>query len=182
MTAKSENGVIGILAEFDSAEALRCAIKGMRASPSPPEMEAFSPYPVEEIDSVLGRPRSRIPLAMFIAAVIGATTGYGLQYFASAVAYPLNVGGRPLHSWPAFVPVTFELTILFSALTGFFGWLFACRLPKPYHPVFNAAQFSSASQDGFFLLAYAPEGETQREAIQRQLEGLRPLSITRLYA
>src|SRR5688572_18182342 len=144
-------------------------------------MDAYTPYPVEGLAEELGLRRNRVPFVVLMGGLFGAATGYGMQYFAMAVDYPLNVGGRPLHSWPAFVPVTFELTVLFAALTGFFGWLFACRLPKPYHPVFNDACFRAASEDRFFLLAYAPEGAPQREVLERHLQAAGAASVTSLY-
>lgn len=182
MKLESEAPVIGLLAEFTEPDALLRAARALRDSDEPPRLEAFSPYPLEELREALGRPKSRLPLAMFCGGLAGALTGYGMQYFAMVIDYPINVGGRPLHSWPAFVPVTFELTVLFAALTGFFGWLFACRLPKPHHPVFNAASFRAASADGFFLLAYTPDREPQRQELRRQLQAAGATAVTRLYA
>lgn len=181
MSSPSERGIVGFLAEFDSPGELRRGVEGMRAGDATPCMEAFSPYPLKELDLALGRPKSRVPVAMFVGAVVGIVAGYGMQHFAMAIDYPLNVGGRPLRSWPAFVPVTFELMILFAALAGFVGWLAACRLPRPYHPVLNAARYRAAGQNGFFLLVYAPDAGARRDAIRQQLLSLRPASVEPLY-
>ena len=140
----------GVLAEFDSAqrllEAARAAYSaGYRA------MDAYSPFPVEGLSDAIGfRPRA-VPLIAISAGTIGAITGYGMQFLVHAVALPINVGGRPLNSWPAFVPVTFELGVLFTALALFFGLLIMNGHPEPYHPLFNVAEFARASRDRFFL-------------------------------
>lgn len=172
----------GLLAEFSTSETLLRAIDCVRSMPDPPPMEAYSPFPVEGLDQRLQRPRSKLPLAMFAGGLLGALTGYGMQVFAMTLDYPLNVGGRPLHSWPAFVPVTFELTILFAAVTGFFGVLVACRLPTLYRPVMKAPDFNRASQDRFFLLVSLPGDDLRRAELRRALATAEALSISEVPA
>jgi hypothetical protein len=171
---------MALLAEFETPERLLAAIEAMCACNCAPRMETFTPFHVAGVDRALARPRSRLPLVMFCAGALGAVAGYGIQYIAMAAHYPLNVGGRPLHSWPAFVPVTFELTILFAALAGFIGVLAACRLPRPHHPVFDHAVFRRASQDRFFLLVNMPSVETLGREFEARLRALQPASISEL--
>jgi hypothetical protein len=114
-------------------------------------ISAYTPFPVEGLAHAIGFPRTGVPLLTLIGGLGGCLTGFGLQYWCSAITYPLNIGGRPLNSWPAFIPVTFELTILGAALFAVIGMLALNRLPQPYHPVFNVERFSHASTDRFFL-------------------------------
>jgi hypothetical protein len=141
----------GLLAQFASPEALVEATRqawddGYR------RMDAFSPFPVEGLADALGFRRTGMPWIFLIGGIVGGLTGYGLEYWVSAIAYPENIGGRPLNSIPMFIPVTFELTILFGALAGAIGMLALNGLPRPYHPVFNVPRFDRMTVDGFFLL------------------------------
>jgi hypothetical protein len=140
----------GLLAEFDSPDALLAAAKRARAE-GYSRTEAYTPFLIHGLAPALGKAPSRLPLLTLIGGLLGAAVGYGLQYWASAVSYPLNIGGRPYHSWPAFMPVTFELTVLGAALFTVLGMLALNGLPMPYHPVFNVPQFKLASRDRFFL-------------------------------
>jgi hypothetical protein len=140
----------GLLAEFETPERLvsaaaRARDDGYRV------MDAHTPFPVEGLGEALGLPESRLPFVVFAGGLLGLLGGYGLQYYASVVSYPLNVGGRPLHSWPAFVPITFELTILSAAIFALVGMLALNRLPMPYHPLFGVPAFDLASRNRFFL-------------------------------
>ncbi len=148
MNASPES--FGLLAEFVEpdelvAAAARVQDEGYR------DFEAYSPMPVEGLSEAVGFPRSRMPLIVLIGAIVGCLTGYALQYFVTVVDYPLNIGGRPLHSWPSFVPVIFELTVLFGALSAVLGMLAMNGLPRPHHPLFGIPQFDRATQDRFFL-------------------------------
>lgn len=167
----------GLLAEFDSPDALvtagrRAVLEGYR------ELDAYTPFPIEALHEALGFHRTRVPLVVLLGAITGAVAGYGLQYWASAIAYPLNVGGRPYHSWPAFVVVTFEMTVLFAALAAVFGMLALNRLPQPYHPIFNAPRFALASRDRFFLAIEARDPKFDLVATRRFLESFNPREVT----
>ena len=113
-------------------------------------MEAYSPYPIDELSGPASG-RTAMPAIVFAGGCFGLLGGFLMQYYAAAIDYPLNIGGRPLNSWPSFIPVTFELTVLCAALAGLIGMLALNRLPMPYHPVFNVPEFGRASQDRFFL-------------------------------
>jgi hypothetical protein len=168
----------GILAEYLSAEMLLHAIERLKTDPHTPMMKAFTPHPVEGLAKALDEKPSRLPWAMFIGGVTGGILGYLMQYFAVLADYPINVGGRPLHSWPAFIPATFELTILSAALTGFLGVFISCKLPQPHHPCFEIPEFERASQDRFFLLVQPGPGLAP--AIKRILRETSPASITEI--
>lgn len=165
----------GLMAEFADAERLlEAARAAYRAGYR--ELDAYSPFPVDGLAEALGHKRSPIPMIVFIGGVMGALVAYGMQYYSTVWSYPLNIGGRPLHSWPAFVPIAFELTVLFAACAAFFGMLFLNRLPMPYHPVFNVPNFSFASQDRFFLCLPAtdPVFGNQTKAL---LESFNPIAV-----
>lgn len=140
----------GLLAEFGSPEALVAAVAALREL-GYAELEAFAPYPVEGLDEALGLRRSRVSTFVLAAGLAGAAAAYLVQWWTNAVDYPLDVGGRPLHSAPAFVPITFETTVLFAALAAFLAPLLLTGLPRLWHPVFEAEGFESASIDGYWL-------------------------------
>jgi hypothetical protein len=140
-------------------------------------MDAYTPFPVEGLAEAIGFSRTRVPLIVLIGGIIGCVGGYFLQYWVAVLDYPLNVGGRPLNSWPAFVPVTFELTILCAALAAFFGVLALNGLPMPYHPVFNVEQFELASRNHFFLCIEAVDAKFDADATRKFLESLSPEGV-----
>ena len=167
----------GLLLEFDSAEALldatrRAHAHGMR------ELEAYSPFPIEGLAEALGTSRNRVPLLVLVGGILGAVFGYFIQYYSAVIDYPINVGGRPYHSWPAFIPVAVELIILGAALAGVIGTLVLNGLPRFHHPVFNAARFERASRDRFFLCVKAIDPRYTEQDTRRFLEELRPLAIS----
>jgi hypothetical protein len=167
----------GLLAEFDDPNSLVAATRhayheGYRC------MDAYSPFPIEELHEALGTPQSRLPLVVLIGGVLGCLGGYALQYWASALAYPLNIGGKPLHSWPAFIPITFECTILAASLSAVFGMLALNGLPQPYHPVFNVPRFALASRNRFFLCIESRDAKFDLEDTRRFLETLSPREVT----
>ena len=175
--SSSRSGTHGLMAEFDDPghlvqAARRAYAEGYR------RMDAYSPLPIEELHEAIGFHDTRLPLIVLIGGVIGCVAGYLIQWWSSAVAYPLNIGGKPLHSWPAFIPVTFECTILGASLSAVFGMLGLNGLPMPYHPVFNAPDFQLASRDRFFLCIEARDPQFDRAGTERFLVGLRPLQVS----
>lgn len=146
----------GLLAEFDRSEDLIEAIVALRVR-GYERIEAFTPYPVKEVSDLIHGHARLIPLFVLMGGLAGGLAGYLVQYYTAVIDFPLNVGGRPLHSWPAFIPVTFELSIMFAALAGLTAFLIATRLPRLHHPIFNDAEFSRASWDRLFLCAEAED-------------------------
>src|SRR5271168_3648876 len=140
----------GVMGEFDTPEQLLPAAKKARDA-GYKHFDAFTPFPIEGLSQAIGFRWTAVPLITLIGGVGGGLTGFGLQYWCSAISYPLNIAGRPLNSWPAFIPVTFELTILGASTFAVIGMLALNKLPQPYHPVFNVERFSQASTDKFFL-------------------------------
>lgn len=167
----------GLVAEFATGEELIKAAERARAA-GYRKMEGYSPYPLEELPEALGRPESKMPVLMFLGGLAGGLGAFGMMYYACVCGYPLNVGGRPLDSWPAFVPIIFELTVLISALTGFIGLILLNRLPQPYHPLFNVPQFERASQDRFFLCIESGDEQFDGKCTRQFLADLQPLSVT----
>jgi hypothetical protein len=169
--------VYGLMAEFETAGGVVSAAKEARRKGFR-QMDAFSPFPLEELIHAVGHDRSRLPFLVLLGGIFGAAVGYGLQYWVSVLAYPLNVAGRPLHSWPLFIPVTFEMTILVAAVTAVLGMLAINGLPQPYHPVFNAPRFAEhASTDRFFLCIEATDPLFDLEETRAFLESLGPTEV-----
>ena len=165
----------GLLAEFPDGERLLGAIQETRAAGFT-RLEAYTPLPMHEVWEAIGH-KSRLPLLVLCGGILGALVGYGLQYYASVVSYPLDVGGRPLNSWPSFIIITFELTILFAALTAVLGMLGLNGLPRPHHPVFDVPEFETASRDRFFLMILSHDPLFDREGATRHMTSLEPLSL-----
>ena len=163
--------IYGLMAEFDDpddlvAAAQRAYAEGYR------RMDAYTPFPVHGLSEAIGMRHTRLPFLVLLGGIAGAIGGYGLQYWVSVIEYPLNIGGRPFHSWPAFIPVTFETTVLLAAFTAVFGMLALNGLPQPYHPVFNVPRFELASRSHFFLCIEATDPKFDREGTRRFLENL----------
>ena len=169
--------IYGLIAEFARPAALveaahRAHAEGYR------RMDAYSPFPVEELAEAIGFKKTRIPLVVFTGGLLGCIGGFFMQYYAAVIDYPLNIGGRPLNSWPAFIPVTFEMTILGGALFAVLGMLALNGLPMPYHPVFHVPRFALATRDRFFLCIEATDPKFDREATARFLTGLQPFEVS----
>ena len=169
--------VYGLMAEFEDPTSLVQAThkayhEGYRC------MDAYSPYPIEELHEALGSHHTRLPLIVLIGGLTGCIGGYLLQYWVSAIAYPVNIGGKPLHSWPAFIPVTFECTILVAALSCVLGMLALNGLPQPYHPVFNVPRFALASRNRFFLCIESQDPKFDINGTRHFLETLSPREVT----
>jgi hypothetical protein len=169
--------VYGLLAEFEHPGDLARAAAAARAE-GYTRLEAYTPFPSEEVFEGMGLHRNILPLLVLIGGIVGCVGGYFLQYYASVIDYPLNVGGRPLHSWPSFIPVTFELTILAAALTAVLGMLALNGLPQPHHPLFNVPEFDRATRDRFFLCIQAIDPRYDPERTREFLAAQRPLSLT----
>ena len=170
------------MAEFDDPTALVAAAQrtqeaGYRV------YDSFSPYPIHELFDAMHCEDRRVPLFVLIGGIVGGLTAFGLQSWVSAVAYPLNIDGKPYISWPMFIPVTFELTILFASITAVLSWIVLSGLPLPYHPVFNVARFAShASQTGFFLAIERTDPKFERAQTFEFLKGLGAKEINEVAA
>ncbi|OLC96548.1 MAG: hypothetical protein AUH86_09460 [Acidobacteria bacterium 13_1_40CM_4_58_4] len=169
--------IYGMMAEFDSASDLVAAARRTRDE-GYHKIDAYSPFPVEGLAEEIGFRKNSVPLVVLIGGLLGCMSGYGLQYWISAVSYPINVGGRPYNSWPAFIVVTFEMTILFAGLAAVLGMLALNGLPMPYHPVFNVPRFAFATRDRFFLIIFSSDAKYDAGATRAFLETLGPRSIS----
>ena len=163
-------GVYGLMAEFDApatllAAARRAHERGYR------RLDAYSPFPIDGLDEAIGFPASRLPIIVFLGGLFGGLGGYLLQYYAAVISFPINIGGRPFHSWPSFIPVTFECTVLGAALAAVVGMFALNGLPMPYHPVFNVERFQFASRDRFFLCIEARDPLYDRERTAQEMAG-----------
>jgi hypothetical protein len=167
----------GLMAEFDNPSALVAAATQARLAGFR-KMDAYSPIPVEALDEALGLKRTRLPLLVLLGGIGGGLGGFSLQAWASAIAYPMNIGSRPYISWPQFIPVTFETTVLGAALTCFFGMWALNKLPQPYHPVFNVPAFDRASSDRFFLCIEATDPRFDAHETRAFLESLHPVGVS----
>jgi hypothetical protein len=162
--------LFGLLAEFHSLEALQSVIDRARAA-GYRQVDAYTPWPVEGLGERLDRGKTGMAPAVLAGGIIGGLAGYAMQFYTMAVDYPINVGGRPLHSWPAFIAITFEMTVLGAALSGFAALLVLNRLPRLHHPLFNIERFERASIDGFFLSIEATDpcfGEEETRTLLRE--------------
>jgi ActD protein len=165
----------GLMAEFSTHQELVHAAEkayehGFR------RMDGYAPFPVEGLAEALGK-KTRLPLLVLIGGIVGGLGAYFMEWDANVVSYPINIGGRPLNSWPAFVPITFELTVLGAALAAFFFSLGLSGLPRPHHPVFNVPEFERASQDRFFLCIEAIDPTFHPHQTRMFLQSLKPLAI-----
>ena len=150
-TSDSPSGLFGVMAEFESSQALVDAAR-KSVGRGFTKLEGYSPVPIEELNDIIHKKRTILPKIVLAGGLTGMATGFILQYWASVIEYPMNVGGRPQASWPTFVIPSYELTILFAALAAAIGMIVLNGLPQPYHPVFNVPRFSLASSDKFFLV------------------------------
>jgi hypothetical protein len=175
--AQLSTPIYGILAEFDSSTDLVYAAKAAYAA-GYRKMDAYSPFPIEEASEAIGFHKSRVPLIVLLGGLLGGLSGFGLQYWINVISYPLNIGGKPYDSWPAFIVPTFEMTILFAGLSGVFGMFALNGLPMPYHPLFNVDRFSAVTRDKFFLCVEAADPKFDLVDTQRFMQSLKPLSIS----
>ena len=166
----------GLLAEFTSAEALLAATRKAREA-GYSRVEAYSPFPVDGLAEATGFKRNWVPAIVLGGGLAGGIGGYFMQWYSAVISYPINSGGKPPHSWPAFIPVTFELTVLFAALAGVAGMLFMNGLPRLHHPVFNVKQFDLASRNRFFLCLRSGTPEFAPATAREFLRSLQPLGV-----
>jgi hypothetical protein len=169
----------GLLAEFDSPAALVAAAEATHQA-GYRRTDAFTPFPIEEVAHALGHHHSKVPYLVLTGGIFGALGGFGLCYWTSVIAYPMNIGGRPFNSWPSFLPITFECTILLAAFAAVFGMLALNGLPRPYHPVFNVERFTHASRDRYFLCIQADDPQFDRVATRAFLAGLHPSEVSEI--
>lgn len=172
-----ETPLYGLMAEFDNPDELVRACKAAREA-GYRRMDAYTPYPLEEAAEAIGFHKTRVPLLVLIGAILGGMSGYLLQYWINVYSYPLNIGGRPFHSWPSFIIVTFEMTILFGGITAVVGMLGLNGLPQPYHPVFNNPRFTAATRDRFFLCIEAADPIFDRAATEEFMQRANGRHIT----
>ena len=169
--------VHGLMAEFEDPNALvaatyRAHYEGYR------KMDAYSPFPIEELHEALGAHHTKLPLIVLIGGILGGIGGYFLQYWANVLEYPMNIAGKPFNAWPMFIPVTFECVILGAAGSAVFGMLALNGLPMPYHPVFNVPRFALASRNRFFLCIEERDSKFDLETTRRFLESLGALEVS----
>ena len=170
------HAIYGLMAEFENSEELLSAAQRAREA-GYRRLDAFSPFPIEGLADAVGFHSTRVPLICLIGGLIGCFGGFYLQYWPNVIGYPLNIGGKPYNSWPSFIAITFELTILFAALTCVFGMLAMDGLPTPYHPVFNVPSFALASRDKFFLCIKARDPLFDRKKTREFLMTLQALEV-----
>ena len=166
----------GVMAEFESPGDLVAAARKVY-SLGYRRINGYSPYPIEELSEAIGFTHTRLPLIVFIGGVLGGIGGFLMQYYMEVIDYPLNVGGKPLNSWPAFIPITFEMTVLAAAFSAVLGMLVLNRLPQPYHPVFNVPNFAMATRDRFFLAVEANDPKFDHAEVVNLLKSLNALEV-----
>ena len=170
----------GVVAEFDDPGPLVDAARMLHARGFRC-MEAYTPYPIHQLDQYIPG-RRNLPLLVLIGGLLGTFTAWSMQFYIAVIDYPTNIGGRPLNSWPSFIVIMFELTILFAALTAFFGMLGLCGLPRPHHPIFEVPGFAQASNNRFFLCVESRDRQFERETVAGMLSEMEPLGVVDLEA
>jgi Protein of unknown function (DUF3341) len=173
---RRRTAIYGLLAEFDDPTALVAAVRRAREA-GYTRMDAYTPFPVEELSEAIGFRHTRLPLIVLIGGLVGGAGAFFFQYWCMALDYPLNIGGRPLNSWPMWIPVTFECTVLLASLSAVFGLFALNGLPMPYHPVFNVPRFALASRNQFFLCLEADDPKFDRQATREFLQTLTPREV-----
>jgi hypothetical protein len=166
----------GVVAEFTTPDGLVSACRQAHAA-GYRRMDAYTPFPLEEVAEAIGFEKTQVPVLTLVGGILGGLSGFGLQYWVHVLAFPLNVGGRPLNSWPSFIIITFEMTILFAGVTAVVGMLALNGLPQPYHPIFNHPRFSAASRDRFFLCIEAADPRFELEETTRFLQATDAIDV-----
>lgn len=171
-----EPTVYGLLAEFETSDGMVAAAHKVQAA-GYTRYDCYSPYPVGDAADAMNFPKSEMGAVMFTGGITGACTGFFMQYYLNAYGYALNVGGRPYLSWPSFIPITFEMMVLTAALTGLFGLMALCGLPRYHNPLFNSKAFDRASCDRFFLCIEAIDPKYDAAATRAFLNELHPVQV-----
>jgi hypothetical protein len=161
----------GVMAQFDRPSALVSAARETYAA-GYRQINGYSPFPIEELTEAIGFKRTTLPLIVLAGGILGGLGGFFMQYWMEVIDYPINVGGKPFNSWPAFIPITFECTILGAAFAAVLGMLALNKLPQPYHPVFNAPNFALATRDSFFLVIESKDPKFEHDEVTRFLKSL----------
>jgi hypothetical protein len=169
--------VYGLLAEFDTPTDLVAAARRTYEA-GYKKIDAYTPFPIEELSEAIGFHKNGVALVVLIGALLGCFGGFLMQWWIATISYPINVGGRPYNSWPSFMVVTFEMTILFGGLAAVFGMLALNGLPMPYHPVFNVPRFAFATKDRFFLIVFSSDPKYDAAETRQFFETLAPRSIS----
>jgi hypothetical protein len=169
--------VYGVMAEFETPGALVRAAEATVAK-GYKKFDAYTPFPIEELSDAMHLHRNRLPLIVLLGGIAGGTLGYLLQYFITVIYYPINIAGRPLHSWPSYIIITFELTILLASISAVVGLFALCGLPMPYHPAFNVPRFALASNDRFFLCIESTDPLFDRKKTGEFLESLEAKEVS----
>lgn len=168
--------IYGLLAEFETSEQLIAAARQVHDEGFEC-VDAFTPFPIEELSDAIGFRKTKVPLIVLIGGVVGGALGYLLQWWINVRAYPINIGGKPHHSWPAFIPATFETTILLAALSAVLGMLALNGLPRPHHPLFEIEEFARASQDSYFLCVEASDTQFDESRVRTLLQSLQAKEV-----
>jgi hypothetical protein len=166
----------GLMAEFESAQALLDAANKARAE-GYKKIDAYSPFPIEGLAEAIGFHKDNVALVVLIGGLVGLISAYSLQYWVAVITYPVNIAGKPYHSWPSFIVVTFELTILFAGISAVIGMLGLNGLPMPYHPVFNVPEFAKASDNKFFLVVFSSDPNYDAPRTRAFLDSLAPRMV-----
>ena len=174
---KIRQGLYGVAAEFHDPQTLLTAANTVRKE-GYTSVDAFTPFPVHGLAEAVGFHKTRLSTIVLVMGILGGLGGFFMQWYANVISYPLNIGGKPYNSWPAFIPITFECAILLAALGAVFGMLALNGLPMPYHPMFNVRRFDSASRDKFFLVIHSRDPKFRLEEARRLLETLGPREVT----
>src|SRR5467141_1411230 len=173
---QSKHRLYGVMAQFDNPSRLVAAARETYAA-GYRQINGYSPFPIEELTEAIGFKRTTLPLIVLAGGIIGALGGFFMQYWMEVIDYPINVGGKPFNSWPAFIPITFECTVLCAAIAAVLGMLALNKLPQPYHPVFNAPNFALATRDSFFLVVEANDPQYDHDAIVTFMKNLNATEV-----